>query len=118
MAESSDVNQATLREAVPRRDSASMSLRALALVLRRRWRVVAWIEGSLLAVCLLYCVIAPNQYEARARVALRTAPASALTMEAAGPMAAVSILSAPLQQETLANFLSSGQLAWRVIVDL
>jgi len=118
MAEPSDVKQDSLREAVPRRDSASTSLRALAAVLGRRWRLVAWIEGSLLAACLLYCLIAPNQYEARARVALRTAPASALSMDAAGALAATSILSTPLQQETLANFLRSGQLAWKVIIDL
>jgi len=118
MAEPSDVNQTPLRESAPGRDSASTSLRAMAAVLARRWRPVAWIEGTLLAACLLYCLIAPNQYEARARVALRTAQASALTIDAAGPLAATSILSAPLQQETLANFLRSGQLAWKVIADL
>jgi len=118
MAEPSDVKHDPLREAAARRDSASISLRALAAVLGRRWRLVAWIEGSVLAVCLLYCMIAPNQYEARARVALRTAPASALAMEGPAPLVATSILSAPLQQETLANFLGSGQLAWKVIADL
>jgi polysaccharide export outer membrane protein len=99
-----------------RRDSSS--LRELVVVVwRRRWLVVA-IEGGLLVLCLLYCLIAPNQYEATARVALRTAPASALSMEASGTMAAASILSAPLQQETLANFFRSDDLAWRVIADL
>jgi polysaccharide export outer membrane protein len=76
------------------------------------------VEGGLLLLCLLYCLIAPNQYEASARVALRTAPASALSLEASGPLAAASILSAPLEQETLANFFRSEQLAWRVILDL
>jgi polysaccharide export outer membrane protein len=100
------------------RDSPSTSLRELlAVVSRRRW-LVASVEGGLLLLCLLYCVIAPNQYEASARVALRTAPASALSLETSGPLAAASILSAPLEQETLANFFRSEQLAWRVIIDL
>jgi polysaccharide export outer membrane protein len=33
----------------------------------------------MLLLCLLYCLIAPNQYEATARVALRTSPVSTLT---------------------------------------
>jgi polysaccharide export outer membrane protein len=101
-----------------RRDGSSTSLRALAAVLWRRRRLLAWIEGGLLLACLLYSLIAPNQYEASARIALRTAPASALSMDAAGPLAAASILSAPLQQETVASYLRSDQLAWRVITDL
>ena len=76
------------------------------------------IEGGLLLLCLLYCLIAPNQYEASAKVALRTAPASALSLDVASPFAAASILSAPLQQETMANYFRSDQLAWKVITDL
>jgi polysaccharide export outer membrane protein len=72
----------------------------------------------LLLACLLYCLIAPNQYEASARVALRTSPSSSLSMEAPGALAAASILSAPLQLETLANVFRSDQLAWRVITEL
>jgi polysaccharide export outer membrane protein len=94
------------------------SLRELLDVLRRRRRLVAIIWGGLLLLCMAYCIAAPNQYEASARVALRTAPSSALSLDAGGPLAAASILSAPLQQETVANFLRSGQLAWRVILDL
>ena len=102
-----------------RRDSSSTSLRELAAVVSRRRRIVLSIEGGLLLLCLLYCLIAPNQYEATARVALRTAPASALSLDATGgALAAASILSAPLQQETLANYFRSDQLAWRVIADL
>ncbi len=33
-------------------------------------------------LCLLYCLIAPNQYEAAGRVELRTAPVSSLNLEA------------------------------------
>jgi polysaccharide export outer membrane protein len=100
------------------RDGSPTSFRELLAVVSRRRRLVLSIEGGLLLLCLLYCLIAPNQYEASARVALRTEPASALNLDAAGPLAATSILTAPLQQETLANFLRSQQLAWRVIADL
>src|SRR5580698_4612414 len=85
---------------VASRDSSSTSLRELLAVLSRRRRVFLGIEGSLLLLCLLYCLIAPSQYEAGAKVALRTAPESALNLEAAAsPFAAASILSAPLQLE-------------------
>jgi polysaccharide export outer membrane protein len=97
---------------------SSTSLRELLELFKRRRRLVASIWGGLLLLCIVYCIAAPNQYEASARVALRTAPTSALSLDTAGPLAATSILSAPLQQETLANFLRSGQLAWRVILDL
>jgi polysaccharide biosynthesis/export protein len=104
---------------VTRRDSSSTSLRELWAVLARRRRVFLSIECGLLLLCLFYCLIAPNQYEASAKVALRTAPASALSLDAAGgALAAASILSAPLQQETLANYFRSDQLAWKVIADL
>ena len=97
---------------------SSVSLRELWQVLVRRRRLVGWVVGGLLLVCLLYCLIAPNQYEASAKVALRTMPASSLNMEAAETYAAASILSAPVQQETLANVFRSDQLAWKVIEEL
>jgi polysaccharide export outer membrane protein len=87
-----------------------------AVLKRRRWLFFG-VVGGLLLLCLVYCLIVPNQYEARARVALRTAPAGVLGMEAAEPMVAASILSAPLQQETLANVFRSDQLAWTVILE-
>ncbi|HEY1903204.1 MAG TPA: polysaccharide biosynthesis/export family protein [Terracidiphilus sp.] len=101
-----------------RRDGSSTSLRELLAVVARRRRLVLGVEGGLLLLCLLYCLIAPNQYEASAKIALRTAPASTLNLDATSQLAAASILSAPLQQETVANFLRSDQLAWRVITDL
>jgi polysaccharide export outer membrane protein len=97
---------------------STRSLRELWEVLVRRRRLVGWVVGGLLLACLLYCLIAPNQYEASARVALSTTPASALSLEAQEPFAAASILSAPVQQETLANVFRSDQLAWRVITGL
>jgi polysaccharide export outer membrane protein len=87
-------------------------------VLVRRRLLAGSILGGLLLLCLLYCLVAPNQYEASAKVALRQSPASSLRLEAADPLATVSLLSAPLQLETLADILRSDQLAWRVITEL
>lgn len=109
----------TLPAAVDQRHhSASLSLRDLWTVLVRRRRLVLSIEGGLLLLCLLYCLIAPKQYEATARVELRTSPASSLTLDAPDQLASASILSAPTALETLAGVLRSGQLAWRVIDNL
>jgi polysaccharide export outer membrane protein len=80
--------------------------------------MVLSVVGGLLLLCLLYCLIAPNQYEATARVALRTSPASPLNREQAEPLFSASILSSPVQLETLANVFRSEQLAWRVITEL
>ncbi|MFZ1086132.1 MAG: polysaccharide biosynthesis/export family protein [Terracidiphilus sp.] len=96
----------------------SRSLHELWLVLVGRRGLIGSVVGGLLLACLLYCLIAPNQYEASARVALRTSPSSTLSLEGAEPMMAASILSAPLQQETLANVFRSDLLAWKVIAGL
>ncbi|MGB8261145.1 MAG: polysaccharide biosynthesis/export family protein [Terracidiphilus sp.] len=114
--DASDGAAAQSRDAV-RQDASSTPPQGLWRVLARRRRLVAMVVGGSLALCLLYCLIAPNQYEASAKVALRTAPASALNVGAAEPAIAASILSAPVQQETLASVLRSDQLAWKVILD-
>jgi len=87
-------------------------------LIARRWGQFFAILGGLLLACLLYCLIAPKQYEARAKVALRTAPAPSLNIGPAEPAIAVSQLAAPLQLETLANVFRSDRLAWKVIVNL
>jgi len=104
----------------PGSHNSSMSFRGLGSVLWRRRRLVASMEGGLLLACLLYCLVAPEQYEAHARVALRTTPESPLSLDAPGQAApsSAAILSGPLQQETVANYLRSDRLAWRVICDL
>jgi polysaccharide export outer membrane protein len=84
----------------------------------RRRRLFVAVVGGLLLLCLLYCLIAPNQYEASASVALRTSPASSLSLAAPEFLVSASILSAPTQLETLANVFRSDQLAWRVITEL
>ena len=93
-------------------------MRELWEVLVRRRRLVGSVVGGLLLACLLYCLIAPNEYEASARVALRTSPASALSLESSEPFVTTTIFSAPVQQETLANVFRSDQLAWKVITEL
>ncbi|MGA2351872.1 MAG: SLBB domain-containing protein [Terracidiphilus sp.] len=98
--------------------SSVRSLRELWQVMFRRRRLVGSVVGGLLLACLLYCLIAPNQYEASARVALRTSPVSTLSLEAQEPFGSASILSAPVQQETLVNVFRSDQLAWKVITGL
>ena len=100
------------------RYNSSTSLRDLWEVVVRRRRLMASVLGGLLLACLLYCLIAPNQYEASARVALRTSPDSSLSLEAPEALASASILSAPVQLETLAGVLRSDQLAWRVVNEL
>ncbi len=84
----------------------------------RRRRFLGGVVGGLLLACLLYCLIAPKEYEAAASVELRTSPVSALSLEPAAPLGAASLLSAPVQQETLANVFRSDQLAWKVIAGL
>jgi uncharacterized protein involved in exopolysaccharide biosynthesis/protein involved in polysaccharide export with SLBB domain len=97
---------------------APTSLRRLGRVVwRRRWFVVI-IEAALLFACILYCLLAPNQYEASGRVELRAAPVSSLNLDGADVQVPTSILSAPIALETLASVLRSDRLAWRVIAGL
>ena len=102
---------------VSRHDS-SVSLRTLWQTIKRRRRLVLTIEGGLLLLCLLYCLAAPNQYEAKARVRLRTSPATSLSGQSAESLATASVFSAPTALETVAGVLRSDQLAWKVITGL
>ena len=94
---------------------APRSLPAVLLLLLRRWRLATTVLGSTLLLCLLYCLLAPNQYEARARVELRQDADTAWMLGNAEPMVAASLLSAPLQQETLVQVLQNERLEWEVI---
>jgi polysaccharide export outer membrane protein len=98
--------------------TASLSIREFIDVLHRRRRIFLRTVGGMLLLCVLYCLISPNQYEASAKVMLRMQPASALTVGAAEAIAPASILSTPLQLETLANVLRSERLGWRVITEM
>ena len=101
-----------------RGESSAYSIRDFADMLRRRQRFLLGTVIGLSVLCLLYCLIAPRQYEASAQVALRMQAISSLTVDAAETIAPASVLSTPLQLETLANVLRSERLAWRVIVGL
>jgi uncharacterized protein involved in exopolysaccharide biosynthesis/protein involved in polysaccharide export with SLBB domain len=103
-------------DASRRHDTAS--LRELWRVLARRRRVALGVECGLLLLCLLYCLIAPNQYEASAKVELRTAPASPLSLGPGEQPVSASLLASPVALETLASVLRSDQLAWKTIVAL
>ena len=99
------------------RAPGSTSLRAVFHILARRRRMVSFTLGGLLLACLVYCLVAPREYDARARVALRTISASSLSFDDAGQRPTASDVSAPVQTETLAGVLRSDRLAWRVILD-
>jgi polysaccharide biosynthesis/export protein len=86
-------------------------------IISRRRRLVLFTLGGLLLACLLYCLVAPREYEARARVALRTLPASSLTLDGAGQRPSSSELVSMVQTETVAGILRSDRLAWQVILD-
>ena len=103
--------------APPGRAGSGTSLRELWLLLVRRRAIIFGVVGGLLLVCLLYCLAAPSQYEAQARVELRMAPASTLSLQSE-PLVSASVLTAPVELETTAGVLRSGKLAWRVITAL
>jgi polysaccharide export outer membrane protein len=101
----------------PARADSSLSLKSAWHVLSRRRRlVISVVAGSLLA-CLLYCLLVAPQYEAKARLALRTAAATPLHMDDADGAFSGSLASGQTQLETLAGVFRSDELAWRVIVD-
>jgi len=97
---------------------SSTSLVEVWLAVRKDCRVFWGVVGMLIGACLLYCLIAPREYEANARVALRGAPLSALAIDAHDGTTSGSFASGPVQLETLANVLRSEQLAWQVITRL
>jgi polysaccharide export outer membrane protein len=94
------------------------SLRQLGQVLSRRRRLILGIMGALLLACLTFCLVVPKEYDAFARVQLRTAPASPLSLQGSEPLVSASILAAPVQLETTAGVFRSEKLAWRVICSL
>ncbi len=109
------------RGSLPRRASSqpsSTSLRELWLTIRLHQRTFSLIVGSLLVACLAYCLVAPNVYEATARVALRGAAISVLAPDHYEAGTSGSFASGQVQLETLANIFRSDQLAWVVITRL
>jgi polysaccharide export outer membrane protein len=103
------------KESVTGRRPDFVSLREIGSLIVRRGRFTAWTIGVPLLACVAYCLLAPKQYEGRARVALRAVPASSLNLEGSGQPVASSFASGEIQLETLANVFRSDELAWRVI---
>ena len=97
------------------RSGSYASFHELWTVLERRRLFVAVVVGGLLLACLLYCLVAPNVYEANARVALRATPAIALNLDGVDGVTSGAFASGQVQLETLANVFRSDQLAWQVI---
>jgi len=88
-----------------------------AIVCRNR-RLLLGMVGAFAAACLLYCLIAPNRYEATGKVELRGAPESVLSVDGRQATASGSFATGQIRLETLANVLRSEQLAWDVITRL
>jgi polysaccharide biosynthesis/export protein len=97
---------------------SSTSLLDLWTILQKNWRLFVSIVATLVAACLIYCLIAPKQFEASARVALRNAPDSALAIDRHDAAMSGAFATGQVQLETLANVLRSEQLAWDVITEL
>ncbi len=95
--------------------NARFGVREIALLYSRRKRFAWSLLVGLVGLCFLYWALAPNQYEATATVSLRTQGMSLMSPELSEQVAAASILSTPMQLETLANELRSDRVAWRVI---
>ena len=98
-------------------EGSSTSFRSLGATLSHHWRFMAYLLHGLLAVCVLYCMIAPNEYEASGRIALRSSPATALSLDGTNGVNSSAFASEQTQLETLANVFRSDRLAWAVIVD-
>ena len=86
------------------------------MVLVDRRRFVFKVVGGLLLACLAYCLIAPNDYEASARIAMRASPAGELNLGEGSDGNSAAFASGQTQLENLANIFRSDRLAWIVIV--
>ncbi|HUN84342.1 MAG TPA: polysaccharide biosynthesis/export family protein [Terracidiphilus sp.] len=97
------------------RPGAQVSFGEIGGLVVRRGRFMAWVVGVPLLACIVYCLVAPRQYEAKARIALRAVPATSLRLDGTGETISGSFASGETQLETLANVFRSDQLAWDVI---
>ena len=97
---------------------AADSMRSILALIHRRRRFFFLTVGSLLALCLVYCLVAPNQYEAQALVSLGMQNNTSVSLAATEAIVPASILSAPLQLETVVDVLRGERLAWRAIREL
>lgn len=93
------------------------SLRTVVHSLRFHWQLAVCLLGGTLLACLVYCLVIPREYEAKAQIALRIAPVTGLNLEGTDGGYSGSFASGQTQLETLANVFRSDRLAWRVIVE-
>jgi polysaccharide export outer membrane protein len=100
------------------RVDSSTSLVALWHTVRLNGRVFLGVVGVLIAACLIYCLVAPNEYEASGEVELRSAPDSLLAGDRRESLPSGAFATGQIQLETLANALRSEQLSWDVITHL
>jgi len=77
-------------------------------------RLFLGIAGTLITLCLSYCLAAPKEYESTGKVELRGAPDSPAS-ERRDTALSASVATSQIQLETLANVLRSEQLAWDVV---
>jgi uncharacterized protein involved in exopolysaccharide biosynthesis len=101
----------------PGDEAPSTSIRSVGAALIPHRRLVVSFVGGLLAACILYCLIAPNEYEASARIALRSSPATTLNLDGTTGANSGAFASEQTQLETLANVFRSDRLGWAVITD-
>jgi polysaccharide biosynthesis/export protein len=109
-----DPGRSSATSSIHHHQNPSVSLAEIWLIVAESRGLFLVIVGTSLALCLLYCLIAPTIYEATARVVLKGAPESALALDR-GVLAPGSFASGPVQLETVANEFRSEQLAWNVI---
>lgn len=94
-----------------------MPLGTPARIIRGNWRIVCALLGGMLLACALYCLMIPRQYEAKARIALRTTPATGFNLDGDDDGYSGAFATSQTQLETLASIVRSDHLAWRVITD-
>jgi polysaccharide export outer membrane protein len=108
-----------LQETAKRRllQADTTSLEQLWLLMRGNRYLFLSIFGALVSSCLIYCLLAPEQYESTAKVELRGAAESqVIDRREAAPSG--SLAASQVQLETVANILRSERLAWDVITRL
>lgn len=94
-------------ETKPDREDSSASFRTLGAALFRHRRFVVRLVGDLSAACVLYCLIAAKEFEASARIALRSSPATALSVDGANGANSTAFASDQTQLDTLADIFRS-----------
>ena len=96
---------------------SATSLNELWTALLRNRKLFLSVVGVLAGFCLVYFLIAPNEYESTGKVELKGATDSPASDRREAALSG-SLAAGQIQLETLANVLRSEQLAWDVITRL